>query len=113
MSRRFPQLPQQVEDLCLDRRIERRGGFVGDQDLRIAGQRHGDHGALLHAAGELVRKLTHAPFGSRNADLAKQRDRAIMRFAPGHAAMQDQRLGDLIANTFDRVQASSSGPERS
>ena len=53
---------QQVEDLRLDGDVERRGRLVGDQQLRPAGQRHGDHHALAHAAGELVRVVVHAPF---------------------------------------------------
>ena len=44
-----------VEDLRLDGDVERGGRLVGDQHLRIAGQRHGDHGALAHAAGQLMR----------------------------------------------------------
>ena len=47
----------QVEDLRLDRDVERGGRLVGDQQLRIAGERHGDHHALAHAARELVRIL--------------------------------------------------------
>jgi hypothetical protein len=45
---------QQVEDLRLDGDVERRGGLVGDQQVRVADQRHGDHDALAQAAGELV-----------------------------------------------------------
>ncbi len=40
----------EVEDLRLRRDIERRRGFVGDEDLRVAHQGHGDHHALAHAA---------------------------------------------------------------
>ena len=49
------QLDDQFEDLRLDGDVERRGRLVGDQHLGIAGERHGDHGALAHAARELVR----------------------------------------------------------
>ena len=38
------------QDLRLDRDVERRGRLVGDQQLRAAGERHGDHHALAHAA---------------------------------------------------------------
>jgi hypothetical protein len=44
------QVAQEVEDLGLDGHVERRGRLVGDEELRIAGQRHGDHDALAHAA---------------------------------------------------------------
>ena len=51
------QVGEQVEDLRLDGDVERGGRLVGDQQLRVVGQRHRDHGALPHAAGELVRVL--------------------------------------------------------
>ena len=44
---------QQVENLRLDGDVERRRRLVGDQQVGLAGQRHGDHHALLHAAGQL------------------------------------------------------------
>ena len=47
-----PQLVDQRQDLRLDRDVEGRRRFVGDQQQRIAGQRHRDHHALPHAAGE-------------------------------------------------------------
>ena len=49
------QVEDEVEDLRLDGDVERGGRLVGDQHLRIAGERHRDHGALAHAAGQLVR----------------------------------------------------------
>ena len=48
-------LADQLEDLRLDGDVERGGRFVGDQQLRAAGERHRDHHALAQAAGELVR----------------------------------------------------------
>jgi hypothetical protein len=50
------QLAQQLEDLRRDRHVECRGRLVGDEQARLAGQRHRDHHALPHAAGQLVRK---------------------------------------------------------
>ncbi|MCY1502285.1 hypothetical protein D9M68_363810 [compost metagenome] len=50
----------QVEDLALDGDVERRRRLVGDQQLRTACKRHGDHHALAHAAGEAVRVLVEA-----------------------------------------------------
>jgi hypothetical protein len=44
---------QQVEDLRLDGDVERGRRLVGDQQVRLAGQRDGDHHPLLHAAGKL------------------------------------------------------------
>ena len=47
---------QQVQDLRLDGDVERGGRLVGDQQLGVVGERHGDHHPLPLAAGELVRK---------------------------------------------------------
>ena len=48
------QFREKVHDLRLHGDIERGGGLVGDEDARVLGERHGDHHALAHAAGELV-----------------------------------------------------------
>ena len=49
------QLFKQSDDLRLDRYIERGGRLIGDDQLRVSGQCQGDHHALTHAAGELMR----------------------------------------------------------
>ena len=54
------QRAHQLEDLRLDRHVERGRRLVGDQQLRLAGQRHRDHHALAHAARELVRIVVEA-----------------------------------------------------
>ena len=48
---------QQVEDLRLRRHVETGRRLVEDDELRIAGERHRDHHALLLPARELVRIL--------------------------------------------------------
>ena len=63
------QLHQQIHDLRLNRHIQRRRRLVGDQQLRVAAQRHGDHRALAHAAGKLVRILLGALLRVGDVDL--------------------------------------------
>ena len=46
----------QVQDLRLDRHVERGRGLVGDQQLGLERERHRDHHALRHAARDLVRE---------------------------------------------------------
>ena len=43
------QLHHQINYLCLNRDIQGGCGFVSNQNFRITGKRHGDHGALPHA----------------------------------------------------------------
>ena len=55
----FAQFVEQVDDLLLHRDVERGGRFVGDDELGVAGQGHGDEHALALAAGELVGIALH------------------------------------------------------
>jgi hypothetical protein len=48
------QLRQELEDLRLDRDVERRGRLIGDQELWVVRERHGDHHALPLPARQLV-----------------------------------------------------------
>src|SRR6516165_7724352 len=67
---------QQIEDLGLDGDVERCRRLVGDQELRLAGERHGDHDALAHPARELMREGREAPRRIGNADLLEELDAA-------------------------------------
>ena len=90
---------QQIEDLRLDGDVERRRRLVGDQQPRIAGDRHGDHHALVHAAGELVRKGATA--GSPGPEcrpapgVRRTRRRAALRSS---RSWMRKCLADLIAD---------------
>jgi hypothetical protein len=61
------QARQQIEDLRLDRYVERGRRLIGNQYLGIDGERPGDHRALLEAARKLERILLEAPLGIRDA----------------------------------------------
>ena len=50
-----PQVAEQVHHLRLDRDVEGGDRLVGDDQLRLHGERPGDADALALAAGELVR----------------------------------------------------------
>ena len=60
---------QQADDHLAVFAVERRGRFVGEQDLRVLGQGAGDRDALLLAAGQgvgpLVQTMTQAHFFQR------------------------------------------------
>ncbi len=98
------ELEQEVDDLGLDGDIERRRRLVGDQQPRLAHQRDGDHGALAHAAGKLVRVLVDAAARQRNADLGEGLDGALARLLLADAAMGTKRLADLVADGEYRVE---------
>src|SRR5215831_4385233 len=66
------QVTQQLQYLSLDRDVKRRGRLVGDQNRRLVGQAHGDHGALPHATAQLMRVVPHSLVGGRHAHLLEQ-----------------------------------------
>jgi hypothetical protein len=74
MPSRCFKVAQQIQNLRLDRHVERGGRFVGHEQFRLARQRHGDHHALLHAAGHLERIIFDARFRRGNADQFQQAD---------------------------------------
>ena len=73
------QLLQQLYDFSLDRHVERRGRLVGNDEACAGGQRHCDHHALAHTAGQLVRVERHPAIGIGNSDLAQEIDGTTLR----------------------------------
>ena len=94
----------QVEDARLDRHVERRRRLVRDEHLRVAGERHRDHHALTHAAGELVRVLVDTRCGRGDAHEVEQLDRAPVRRPSRHREVLLEHLGDLAADAERRVE---------
>ena len=85
---------EEVEDLRLDGDVERRGRLVGDQELRVAGDRHGDHHALAHAAGKLVRERRRAGLSGAGMPTSRSSSidaRAGARPCPGRDASSAPR----------------------
>ena len=98
------QLDDQRQDLGLNGDVECGGRLVGDQQRRAAGQRHRDHGALAHAAGELMRIFPRPLLGLGYPHQAQHVDRLVPGFLGGQLAMQPNRLGDLVADPHHRVE---------
>ena len=98
------QLLQQHEVLELDRDVERGGGLVRDQELRLRGERDRADHALLHAAAHLMRERAQALLGRRHLHAAEGVHRPRPHVAPALGAMGAQRLLDLVADREHRVQ---------
>ncbi|MCY1309057.1 hypothetical protein D9M70_591120 [compost metagenome] len=73
---------QQVQDRLCRLRVEGRGRFVGEQQLRLGRKRAGDADSLLLATGEFGRV---APVLVGKADEIKQRPHALIDRALVHA----------------------------
>src|SRR3712207_8314208 len=60
-SQRRPSLAAEfldlVEDLALDRHVERGGRLVGDEEVRLVEERDGDRNALAHRSEEHTSEL--------------------------------------------------------
>ncbi len=93
---------QHVEHLGLDGDVQGGGGFVGEQHVGVVGDGHGDHGALPHAAGELVREAVEGTVGGRYADQVEQFGGPLAGGGAVEAGPVDpQRLDELVADPVD------------
>jgi hypothetical protein len=102
------ELGEQAHDLRLHGHVERRGGLVGDQHLGVERQRHGDHDALAHAAGELVRDSRRSAAGRPGMlDLVERLDGAPLASLRDMPRCLRNSLGELETDRVDRVQGES------
>lgn len=99
-----PQLIQQRQDLRLYGHIQRRGRFIGDDDLGVVGQRHGDPHALPHAARHLVRVAVNTLFRVGNTHRFQQVCGVGTGLGLVKRVMGPNRFDQLIANCVERVQ---------
>ena len=88
--------PMQVEDLRLHGDVEGGGRLVGEQQRRAAGQGDGDHHALAHAAGQLVRVLVEPALGLGDADVVEQLRRRSAVASLRLMSEVDARSGSVI-----------------
>src|SRR5215218_1222752 len=95
---------EQRQHLRLHRDVECGGRLVGDQHRGAAGDRHGDHHALAHAAGELVRIGVEPATGVGHADQLEQFVGTGAGLATAEIGVRRQDLGDLLLDRGDRVQ---------
>ena len=101
----FLQLLQQVQNLRLDGHVECRGRLVGHQKIRLGGQGHGNHHALLLTATHAKRVVVDAPFGLGYAHLAQPLNRTRPRCRTAQRGVRLDGLDDLITHPHHRVQA--------
>ena len=98
------QAADDLQHLCLNGHVKSRGGLVRDQDLGVAEQGHRDDGALLHAAGELVRVVVDAV--SCHADSLQHLSCHFHGRLLAQLLVLDHDLRQLLADGHDGVQRS-------
>ncbi len=95
---------QQLDDLRLHGDVERGGRLVGDEQIGLVGERHGDHDALALAAGKLMRIAAEPALRVGDADLGQHLERPRARCGAGEPAMQQQNLADLLVDGVQRIE---------
>ena len=95
---------EKLENLRLDGDIEGRRRLVGDQQVRLVGERHGDHDALALAAGKLVGIGAEPAFRVLDAHLVEKLEHPLARPGLRHAAMHDEHLAHLLLDGVERVE---------
>ena len=86
----------QLENLRLHGDIERGGRLVGDEQLRLGDERHGNHHALPHAAGEFVRVAADALGRAGHADIFERLDGALHGSRAIQFVVEQERLDELL-----------------
>ena len=84
------ELLQERDDLRLDRDVERRRRLIGHDQARTGAERQGDHHALAHAAGELVRIVVDAVLRTGDADLLQEIEGALALAAEPKLIVADE-----------------------
>ncbi len=98
------ELDQEVEDLRLDRDVERRRRLIGNEQIGPAGERHGDHRALALATRKLMRIGGGDARRLRQPHAAEQTRGLRPGGAGRHGAVQPQRLGDLSPDRLQGIE---------
>ena len=105
VSPRFSPHPrEQVEDLGRDRGVQRGRRLIGDEDLRVGGQCHGEHRPLLLSAGEAVRVFLEPPHGILEGDLAQPFRGLGARLPTASPPVEPDGLDELLADRPDRIE---------
>src|SRR5579864_2978782 len=98
------EVAQQLEDLRLHGHVECGRGLVGDQQVGLVREAHGDHGALTHPATELMREVVDTALSIRDTHLPEQIDAPAFNIVVGDLVVGVHRLVDLITDAEHRVQ---------
>ena len=98
------QLVDQLHDPRLGDDVERRGRLVGDNQVGLAGEGHGDQRALALAAGKLVRKAAEQVGRARQMDRIERGERAVPPRRLAVLAEPPEMFVELGAERQDRVE---------
>ena len=92
----FLQFSKQAEDLGLDRHVQSRRRLIGNHEVGIACEGHGNHHALSLTAAELMGVILQALFRRRDAHIPQELDASVSKFLLINVFMNHNGLSNLI-----------------
>ena len=97
-------LAHEIQNLCLHGHVQRGGGFVGQQDQRVAGERHRDHHALPHTAAQLMGIFFQALMGRADMNAVQHLFGPFQGGALADILVEQNGFGNLATNCMQRVE---------
>src|SRR5215469_10567173 len=94
------QVHHQIDDLRLDRDVERRNRFVTNDELRVQCERARDTDALALPAGEFMRITAHLM--AAQSDLVKERSDPLLLLLATGDTVNLQRFADNVPSRHAR-----------
>ena len=107
------QVPHQVQDLRLDRDVQRAGRLVAHQEIRLARQRAGDGDALALPAGELDAGIFRHPATVSPTCGQQGPDPGLHLVRPRRQPKRPDRFGDDVAPPASADSATRKDPGKS
>lgn len=101
------ELENEVHDHGLRGDVESGDGFVGEKQLRPAGDGERDHDALAHAAGEFEGVSVETARGIGNPNPSEQFNRAMARGASSEPGVAAQNIAEMIADRADGIEGAA------
>ncbi len=98
------QAAHQSQHLCLHGDVEGCRWFIGNQQAWATGQSHCDHDPLAHAARHLERIAVELTCRLGDAHAFQHPPRLFACCTAVHVLVEFDRLGDLVADTQDRIE---------
>jgi hypothetical protein len=95
---------QQIQDRGLHRHIQRRGGFIHDQEGGIVQHSHGNDHALLLPARDLMGEASHYILGVRHVHPSQHLHGTIPGLVPVSVPVESQDLYQLVPYPHGRVE---------
>ena len=98
------QIGHETQDLGLNGDIESGRRLIGDEEIGVVGDRHGDHHPLALTARQFVRIGSHPAFGKGYAHELQEVERALVRRIARDVLVMNDRLDDLAADRVERIE---------